>query len=661
MMSRFVIFAGYVLAFLSGCSSPAVEVQWVSGGEALLPVSRVSVSFRDGSELVASSVTRVGERKALAEFWFSPGVRSQAAGFALKLFPTDGAKAIDLEPLSLGPLTGALARVTFEIEDSVLAKRRGHWVSIRLLTPEGESIKAPPFPGHWVSIGVIEAPGVTPSTFEPDIKQRLSLVFGGDTNLGRRQNGITGAKGSKDALGQLSGLFDADLAFVNLECVLADGGDLAVPKSEPVPFYFRGRREQVQVLVDAGIDVVGTANNHAGDYGADALVEQAGILNAAGVLGVGTGENLAQACSPVFIERKGVRVGFVSADTTLGIFGAGASKPGTCHVSKGDVAAAMAVLGPAITQAKAEADVVFVAMHWGKNRKSRPSKATRRLGAALIRAGADAILGSSAHQLQGVEIVDGRPILYDAGNLLFDSHANGEMARSGVFRLDFDHAGVHRVEMSPIDLDYGFSRPAQGNSAARSLVRFRDLSKELGTAVHISNGVARVDLPAPPAREPMVVAGELLDLKRASVGPLEEAPPGCVVDAVPPDAVIEPISWGPMKLIGFRMRPALPMERRTVWVETWWTLAESIQDDLWIYQRMKSLPHRPASMWWADHEHCDWAWPTSRWTMGQIIKDEYGVRPPKSAEAGRYELVMGLIRNEQRIGAPVRLTAFQYQ
>jgi hypothetical protein len=366
----------------------------------------------------------------------------------------------------------------------------------------------------------------------------------------------------------------------------------------------------------------------------------------------------------VYIERDGVRVAFVSADATLSDFQASENGAGTCHVSRKDVDAAMTVLGPSIEEARAQADVVFVAMHWGRNKKSRPSQSTRRLGAAIIEAGADAILGTSAHQLQGVEVVDGRPILYDAGNLLFDSHADGEMARSGVFRLDFDQSGVHRIELRPIDLDYGYSLPAQGNSGARSLIRFRDLSAELGTLVELKDGVARIGLPVPASR-PKIQRDDDSESSRTTttevVRPAAQPPPGCVVDEVPEEAKIDPVSWGPIKLLGIRMRPSEPTERRTVWLESWWSTERQIVDDLWIYQRVKSVPFHLESMWWADHEHCDWAWPTSRWRPGEIIKDVYGLRPPKTARPGPYELVMGLIRHEERLGDGVRMFQFQYQ
>lgn len=62
--------------------------------------------------------------------------------------------------------------------------------------------------------------------------------------------------------------------------------------------------------------------------------------------------------------------------------------------------------------------VVFV--HWGPNWAWHPSPAIQALGRALVDAGADVVLGSSAHHVQGVQVYRGRPIIYGAGALVDD-------------------------------------------------------------------------------------------------------------------------------------------------------------------------------------------------------------------------------------------------
>ena len=647
------------LAVISGCTGATSGVDIVEAEVAA--ADPIPVAFADGSLLYAGEVQRLSSSSAQVEWWWVPSATSRGRSFEVRMFPTDGGKAVRLDPVVVGdtPPSGPI-RIRLLLEHAALNASHAHWVSVRLMNEDGEKIAASHFPGSWVSIGAVAGVGMDTVDHAYDRAQRMTLAFGGDANLGRRQNGITRKQGPGDALGGLTALSDADLSIVNLECVLADGGISAVDKDERVPFYFRGRPEQVQILTEAGVDAVGTANNHSGDYGAAALMEQREILMSAGIAAPGSGSNRQEACAPAFVQRDGLTIAIVSADATLPVFAATEDAPGTCHVSSSDLDGAMNVLGPALASAREEADVVLVAMHWGRNGKSRPTADTRRLGAALIRGGADAVLGSSAHYLQGVELVDGRPILYDAGNILFDSHSEGELTRSGLFELAFDQSGVHAVSLRPIDIGYGRSRYASGNSAARTLSRFRDLSTELGTRVRIRDGVAEIGLPPPPERTVKAIpprpAGEI---KIAE--PSRQAPAGCVVESVPPEAAIEPVQWGPIELLGVRMGSHDVTERRTAWVETWWRASEAVDTDAWMYQRVKSIPHTPEFMWWADHEHCDWAWPTSRWKPGEIIRDVYGVRPPKAAEPGKYRLVIDLIVNGERLNHSVTVHTFEYR
>ena len=643
------------------CRPSSSDVTWSSDVGPPTSQQAIWVDFADGSRLGGASVERTGPASARARFHWAPSKSLDGAQIELRLFPSNGGASIPVNAVRLRGRGEEAAIVQVAFDDEALRRAHPHWLMAQLQRPDGEAVAAAAFPGDWVSLGAVRPAGAGPLTEHPLRAAALRLAAGGDANLGRRQNGLSGMRGPADALSRLPMFSDADIGFLNLESVLADSGALRVEKGEPVPFYFRGRPEQAQVLTTAGIDVVGTANNHSGDYGPDALLQQKRILSQAGVLAPGSGPSQQDACAPVFLERGGVTVGIISVDATLSLFAATDSSAGTCHASASDTGEAMATIGPAIADARRRADVVFVAIHWGKNLKSRPSSANRRLGAAMVEAGADAILGSSAHKLHGIEIVNGRPVIYDAGNLLFDSHSKGELARSGVFVLHFDRDGVHRVDVHPIDVDYGYSRPASGNSAARTLTRFRDLSAELGTRVVVDDGIAVVPLPSPPSRPPAAARTPPRTSHARPVMANTVPPAACLADAVPADAVIEPRSWGSVHLVGARMMPARPTERRTVWVETWWKIDAPVSDDLWMRQRIKSIPHRPVQMWWADHEHCDWMWPTSRWVPGQLYRDVYGVRPPKRAEPGDYELVIGLIRDESPVGENRRILSFEYR
>lgn len=453
-----------------------------------------------------------------------------------------------------------------------------------------------------------------PTALDPTI----SIAFGGDVNVGRRQNAITARDGAGAALGEIGVLAEADLAIVNLESVVASAGEAGVPKGERSPYYFRGRPEQLNLLVEAGIDAVATANNHSGDYGIEALLDQAVLLDAAGIAHAGSGVDLEAACAPTLLSAGSLTVALISADATMPAFGAGQLRPGTCHLPLAEPAAWRERLGASIEGARRAAHLVLVAVHWGPNGAAEPSEAKREIGRLLVAVGADAVLGSSAHMLQGVEIVDARPVIHDAGNLLFDSQEGA--VDSAVFVLTASARGVLDVELVPIVSDYAFTRPADEDERRLILGSLAERSARLGATVDGD----RVRL-APPAREAPPHPASPSRRVHASTPPAAEPPASCVVTRVPDGAETAPIRFGPLTLVGVSVDPESLASGGLAWVDSYWRVEERPTDNLWLSPRIVTGVGEVA--WRGDHEPCDWAWPTSRMMPGTIYHDRAPLRP----------------------------------
>jgi hypothetical protein len=115
-------------------------------------------------------------------------------------------------------------------------------------------------------------------------QRKITVLATGDVMLGRHVNMI--ATNSNNFLWSFEKVKDtlksADITFVNLEnpiisnCPLSDSG-----------FVFCGDIKNIDGLLSAGIDVASLANNHAGNYGYDGLVESAALLRKNGILPVG--------------------------------------------------------------------------------------------------------------------------------------------------------------------------------------------------------------------------------------------------------------------------------------------------------------------------------------------------------------------------------------
>ncbi|WP_336961455.1 CapA family protein [Sphingobium aquiterrae] len=476
--------------------------------------------------------------------------------------------------------------------------------------------------------------GVDEAALVPDpVADGPVVAWGGDVNLGRRQHYRTARLGVENIL-RVPALRAADLRIVNLECVVATGGEQGVRKGEEGPYYYRARPEMLRVLAQAGIDVVVTANNHSGDYGPEALLEQGRWLDAAGIGHTGSGKDLEAALTPVIRRAGDLNVAIFALDATQPGFAATADRPGSAHLPLNDPALWREMLAPRIAAARARAQVVLVAVHWGENLAAAPDADEVAVGRALIDAGADGVLGSSAHVLQGIELHRGRPIIHDAGDLLFDS-MRGTLSDSGLFSLELSANGVERVTFTPIGGGFGHSRQREGVDAAAATRRFAALCRNMGTGLALTaSGAGTIGLSPPPrpaGRVPAMPVMHATPLRPEDIaGGVADVDGRWLADEVPDDARIAPVRLGPLTLLGVRVKPGSIRRRRMLWVETFWRADAAVDEDIRL--DIRGVPVAPTSMkpWGAgmDHDPCDWLLPTTRWKPGQVYRDYYGLRPP---------------------------------
>ncbi|MCO6180977.1 CapA family protein [Ciceribacter sp. RN22] len=456
-----------------------------------------------------------------------------------------------------------------------------------------------------------------------------TIAWGGDVNIGRRLHGARGGNYA-DALAGLAPLKEADLSIVNLECVVATCGEQGLDKGERSSYYYRARPEMLATLIDGGIDLVATANNHSGDYGPEALLEQADWLDRAGIAHAGSGANLEQALRPAIRRAGHFNVAVFSIDATQASFAATADRPGHAYLPLSNPAAWRETLAPLIRQARQSAHLVLVAVHWGGNHEAVPSEGERQAGHALIDAGADAVLGTSAHRLQGLEIYKDRPIIHDAGDLLFDAYQR-ETNDTGVFVLDVDASGVRRVTFHPAHIGYCATTLLAGPDALAAARNFADLSAYFDTPLDLSpDGTCGIAL-APPRRKLASLASAPatrydLDALQRPASPRPE----WIAERVPDECRLEtPVTLGPLELLGARLTPGLLDRRGLFFVESYWRLSEPTEknwrlDFLAHPDKAAGLPDWGQS---CDHDPCDWMWPTSRWEAGTIYRDFYSLRP----------------------------------
>ncbi|MBI5031583.1 MAG: CapA family protein [Chloroflexi bacterium] len=244
----------------------------------------------------------------------------------------------------------------------------------------------------------------------------------------------------------VSGLLNqGDIVFGQLEAVLSERGT-PLPQARLV---CRAKPQVARALKDAGFRIISFASNHCMDLGREAFIDTLNVLNQAGLSVIGAGRNIAEARAPAIVETKGTRVAFLSYNSILPqAYWADVDRPGCvpmraytiyeqvehdqpgtpCRIHtyphRGDLDA----LVSDIRQAKLQADIVIVSMHWGIHFiPAIIADYQRDVAHAAIDAGADLILGHHAHILKGIEVYNGKVIFYSLCNFAIDLAAPKEL------------------------------------------------------------------------------------------------------------------------------------------------------------------------------------------------------------------------------------------
>jgi hypothetical protein len=336
----------------------------------------------------------------------------------------------------------------------------------------------------------------------------VSVVCVGDVLIERPEAGA--------ALAGVAPLLErADVSFGNFEGVLTDEHE-PVPGAPEATVVARSNAAALEVF-----DVMSVANNHTMDAGYGGLEDTLEELRARGVATAGAGATLAEALRPAVVERRGVTIAFVAFTSVFRIGAeARAQYPGVAPLRVDDYYAdpfpgvhcpgvpphVVSILNEddweavaaAIAEARSAADVVVASAHWGDH--TRPWVVTdseRSCARLLVEAGADAVVGHHHHSLRGVEFVDGKPVFYGLGHLVFDHPRYPDELRRRGFELEqmsrhefvaaFGEHGMYPRDESP---NFPFSSQARHTGAAVLELSRRGLERAAFVPCVIGDGDA---------------------------------------------------------------------------------------------------------------------------------------------------------------------------
>lgn len=253
---------------------------------------------------------------------------------------------------------------------------------------------------------------------------------------------------------------EADYAVVNLEVPLGGG-----PTYSGYP-CFSAPDSYAQALVDAGFDMLLTANNHCLDSGMKAARRTLWALDSIGVDHIGTYRDASDRDRkvPFIKEINGIRFGFLNY--TYGTNGIPA-RDGmeVAYIDKDKIADEMR------RSREAGAEILVVTMHWGIEYVLHENAIQRDLAHFLIDNGADMVIGGHPHVIQPMKMVRDEkrnqdvPVAYSLGNLI--SNMKTGDTRGGAYirvRVERDADGKPRVKWADYDTFYCAKPTGKGSN-----------------------------------------------------------------------------------------------------------------------------------------------------------------------------------------------------
>ena len=259
------------------------------------------------------------------------------------------------------------------------------------------------------------SPAPSPS---PTPAPEVTLAFTGDVNFADDWYNMlhyTKTAGVEDCFDPLllEEMRGADVLLSNNEFAFSDRGAPMAGKQ----FTFCSRPENVEIWQQLGVDIVGLANNHCFDYGADAFADTLTTLSDAGIAYVGAGADLEEAMTPRYFTVDGLTIGYVActrAEKYILTPEAGTDSPGVLRCYDPELAVQV------IEEAGSQCDYLVVYVHWGTEYSTQLEQAQTDLATLFTEAGADLIVGSHPHILQGAGWRGDVPVLYSLGNFWFN-------------------------------------------------------------------------------------------------------------------------------------------------------------------------------------------------------------------------------------------------
>ena len=205
----------------------------------------------------------------------------------------------------------------------------------------------------------------------------------------------------------------ADIAIANLETVIAREGEAL--KGFP---RFNSPPEVLDAIKDAGFDILVTANNHTLDRGRSGIENTIDQIESRELDYIGTSK--AGRRDFLIVEKEGIKIAFFAY--TFGLNGLDSL------LTQDELDSMVNLIdkdriASSIKDAEADgAEITIIYLHWGNEYQREASQDQHDLARMLVENGADLVLGSHPHVVQGFETFEAKGnrglVVYSMGNLI---------------------------------------------------------------------------------------------------------------------------------------------------------------------------------------------------------------------------------------------------
>lgn len=282
------------------------------------------------------------------------------------------------------------------------------------------------------------------------------------------------------------------LKLINLETSITT-------HNEPWPgkgINYRMHPNNIKVLTAAGIDHCSLANNHTLDWGRQGLEETMQVLKSADIGFSGVGKNKQQSEEAFILNTPNGRVlVFSYGSRSSGIPDRWAAEPGLSGVNLlPDLKEkTLKTIKQQVEDKKEPGDIVIFSVHWGSNWGYSIPERHREFSHQLIdQAGVDVIFGHSSHHPLGIEVYNGKLIIYGAGDFINDYEGisgkeeyRGELTLMYFPELDPVNGHLKTLKMVPMKVKkFRLNRADSKNAAWLKKTLDRE-GKFLGTSIRM--------------------------------------------------------------------------------------------------------------------------------------------------------------------------------